>query len=318
MSIKMLDLIGVGEICIDWILKVDRFPKVDEKIFIKESKKFPGGVTANFVVGFARLGGKPGFIGGIGKDEYGEFLLGILNSEGIDTSYMKIHENKTTAINFIIIDTKGNKVIYQDPLLKENVPDPNYFNIIIEDYIKKAKVLHTTAIKLDTSIKVAEIAKKHDLVVSFDLEKHVVDDYGLERLKPLLKLTDILMPNKLAIKTLMNREDLIESAKELINFGPKMIVITLGKKGSIVVTEKEVIETPAFKIIPVDTTGAGDTFNAAFIYSHIIKGLDIEKSSIIANAAAALKCLKLGAQAGMPKIHELKDFLKNYNYHIDI
>ena len=67
---------------------------------------------------------------------------------------------------------------------------------------------------------------------------------------------------------------------------------------------------PAFKIKPIDTTGAGDTFCAAFLAFHVIKGKSIESSLKIANAAAALKCLKLGARTGMPRESELVEFLK--------
>jgi len=313
---KKLDIIGLGEICIDWILKVNKFPEIDEKVFIRETGRFPGGVTANFVVGFARLGGKPGFIGGVGNDSYGEYLVNVLRSEGVDVSMVKMYENKSTAINFIIVDAEGNKVIYQDPLLRDNVPDPDYITEELRRYIVSAKALHTTAIKLSTSIEASKIAKANGLTVSLDLEKHVVDAYGLEGLKPMLKLTDILMPNKLGIRTLTGKENLLEAAEDIMKYGPKMVVITLGEKGSMVVTRDKVVKVKAFKINPVDTTGAGDAFNAAFIYAHVIKGLSIEESSIVANAAAALKCLKLGAQTGMPRKHELHNFLKKHGYEV--
>jgi len=69
-------------------------------------------------------------------------------------------------------------------------------------------------------------AKEHGVVVSFDLEKHVVDEYGLERLKTMLELTDILLSNKLDIKTLTGREDLVEAAREIMRCGPKLVVIS--------------------------------------------------------------------------------------------
>ena len=318
MSIKKLDVIGLGEVCIDWILKVDHFPEVDEKVFIRESGKFPGGVTANFVVGFSRLGGKPGFIGGLGNDQYGQYLLDVFKNEKVDTTKIKIYDNKPTAINFIVVDSKGNKIIFQDPLLKENVPDPKDIDTDIEKYIANAKALHTTAIKLETAVKAAQIAKKYGLKVSFDLEKHVVDDYGLENLKPMLALTDILMPNKLGLRTLLGKRDLVEAAYEIIEYGPKLVIITLGENGSMAITKNKAVRARAFKIKPIDTTGAGDSFNAAFIYFHVIKGLDLWESSVIANAAAALKCLKLGTQTGMPRLDELREFLSKHGYDFNI
>jgi len=317
-SSRSLDVIGLGEVCIDWILKVDGFPEVDGKIFFRESGRFPGGVTANFAVGMARLGGRVGFIGGVGRDEHGLMLLEALRREGVDVEYVKIHEDKSTAVNFIAVNHEGEKMIFMDPALKNNVPDPDYIDGGVEQYILSAKALHTSAIKIETAVKAAGIARKGGLTVSFDLEKHVVNDYGLEGLKPMLELTNILMPNKLGIKTLTGRENLLEAARDALRYGPEIVVITRGDKGSMIVTDSRVIETPAFSIEPVDTTGAGDAFNAAFIYSYVVKGLSLREASIVANAAAALKCLKLGAQTGLPRIDELRSFLRKHGYRIEL
>ena len=73
----------------------------------KSTSRFPGGVTANFVVGFARLGGRPGFIGGVGEDEYGRFLLEALRREGVDASYVEIRRGGSTAVNFVVVDASG-------------------------------------------------------------------------------------------------------------------------------------------------------------------------------------------------------------------
>jgi len=307
----MLDIIGLGEVCIDWIVKVERFPEPDEKIFMKGSGKFPGGVTANFVTAFARLGGKAAFIGGVGKDEYGNFIIETFEKEGVDTAYTVRHGDRSTAVNILLVDKNGERVIVQDPNLRDNVPEPEYFDRKdVQEYIASSKALHTTAIKVKTSEKAFKIAKEHGLLTSFDLEKHVAE-YGLDQLKPILKLTDILMPNKLGIRALTGEEDFEKAARKLMELGPKIVVITLGSKGNMVVTESDVITAPAFQVKVVDTTGAGDAFNAAFLYSIIVKKWDYQKASKFANAVAALKCTKIGAQTGLPKLEEVNEFLKN-------
>lgn len=148
---------------------------------------------------------------------------------------------------------------------------------------------------------------------SFDLEKHVVDDYGLDEFGEMFEFTDILMPNKLGIKALKGRDDLVETASMLLDYGPRLIVVTLGASGNIVVTENEVLSVPAFKIRPVVTTGAGDAFNAAFICAYAVRGLDFKSASVFANAAAALKYLRVGAQSS-PRIGEVKRFLIGHGY----
>lgn len=315
---SLLDVIGLGEICIDYVIRVERFPEPDEKIFMLDSNTFPGGVTANFVVAFSRLGGKAGFIGGVGNDEYGKALIEKLKNEGVDVSHVKQYRDRGSAVNFLLVNERGERVIIQDPKLLENVPDEDYIDDRVVEYISSAKAFHTTAIKLKPSLKAIKIAKEIGLTTSFDMEKHVVDTYGWERLREVLRYTDILMPNKLGLKSLTGKEDLVDAAKSLLNHGPKLVVVTVGERGSIAVTRDSAIKASAFKIKPVDTTGAGDAFNAAFIYAHVIKGLSIEEASRFANATAALKCLKVGAQSGLPRVEEVKRFLEERRIKLSI
>ena len=107
--------------------------------------------------------------------------------------------------------------------------------------------------------------------VSFDLEKHVAE-YGIEKIKELLKYTDLLLPNKLGIRQLTDTDDLVDAAFKMKKYGPNTVVVTLGDKGCMIITdENTVIEVPAFKVKAIDTTGAGDAFNAAFTYSFFVK-----------------------------------------------
>jgi len=303
---KPLDVVGLGEVCIDWTIYVEKFPEIDEKIFVKEYGKFVGGVTANFLVAFSRLGGRAGFLGGVGEDENGRLVFEALNKEKIDLKHLKVWKGRRTALNVVIVDGKGRKCIYQDPFLMYNVPDPED---VTEEYLSKSLHVHTTAIKVESAVKAFKVAYKLGLTTSLDLEKHVAD-YGLEPLKNVLKYTTILMPNKLGIRALTGERDLVKAARKIMKYGPEVVVITRGGKGSIVVTGSGTTSVPAFKVRVVDTTGAGDTFNAAFIYAITVKKWDYEKSMIFANAAAALKCTRPGAQSS-PTIEEVREFLRS-------
>jgi ribokinase len=313
----MAQVIGLGEICIDWTIRVKRFPQADEKVYIVERKMLPGGVVANFTVGIAMLGASVAFIGGIGKDTHGKFLVNSLKKKGIDTRLTLLRSNPT-AINIIIVDETGERQIYMDPYLKLNVPSFEEIKNGLDSMLAGAKVLHTSAIRLDTAILTARFAKRKGIKVTFDLEKHVAEEYGLKELKPLLELTDILMPNKMGLRTLMQMESIIEAAKEVMKYGPSTVVVTMGERGSLIVHEDKVIETSAFKIKPIDTTGAGDAFNAGFVYAYLILGLDLREASLVANAVAALKCMRLGAQAGMPKVEEVEKFLRERGYAVSL
>jgi len=301
-----LDLVGLGETCIDLTQIVDEFPEPDEKIFSLSSQRNVGGVTCNFCVGFARLGGKAGFIGGIGDDGEGTQIVSSMSLEGVNLDTLMIHKGGRTALNIILVNRAGEKMIIQDPLLRDNLPDPDEID---EGYITSARAFHTSAIKPNSALKAMRVAKEHGLLTSFDLEKHV-SSYGLDTLKPILELTDLLMPNKLGAMSITDAKDPVLAARSLLRLGPKAVVMTMGSKGSLIATEGGEESLNSFKTEVLDTTGAGDAFNSAFLYGVLVKGLDFSKASIVANASAALKIRKVGAQSGLPTLEALSDFLK--------
>jgi sugar/nucleoside kinase (ribokinase family) len=300
-----LDVVGLGEVVIDLIASVPRFPEPDEKIFATIYEKHPGGVTANFCVGLSRLGTRAGFIGGVGKDADGTYLRDTLRREKVDASRLVTRKDALTPLNFVTITPDGQKAIFQSPYMLTVFPRPEELDL---DYVANARVLHTTALRVDTAERAMKHAKKEGLTTSFDLEKHVAV-YGFEKLSPLIKMTDILLPNKMGALTLTGTQNVKEAANKLLALGPRIVVITLAEKGCLIRTEKETLEVPAFKVKPVDATGAGDAFNAGLI-TGILNQWDLHEAAIFANAAAAMKITHVGAQAGLPTRKEVDRFLE--------
>lgn len=306
---KEVDIIGLGEAVIDWVAEIPHFPRPDEKVDALTEKYFPGGVTANFLVAIARLGGRCGFIGAVGDDLYGDFLIKDFKNENVDISFIIKNLGKKTPINFIFI-TNGEKTIIQSPHMyntKLKISD------LDESYIAEAKLLHTTIIHPELTKKAIEIAKKHDVKVSIDLEPQIAQR-GWKVLKPIILEADILMPNKEGANLITKCKTPKKAAESLIKKGIPIVVITLGREGALVATNEFQKKIPCFKVDNIiDTTGAGDTFNGALSVAYWIKKMNLEKSIIYANAAAALKIQKLGARTGMPSESELKAFLKSKN-----
>ncbi|MHA1689244.1 MAG: carbohydrate kinase family protein [Promethearchaeota archaeon] len=303
-----VDIIGLGEVVIDWVAEISHFPKPDEKIDALSENHFAGGVTANYLVAVARLGVKCGFIGAVGDDHYGEFLVEDFKKENVDYSHIIKIPNKKTPVNFIFV-AKGEKTIIQSPHMKTT---RIFASDLDEAYIKNSKLLHTTLIHQDVSEKAIQIAKEHDVKVSIDLEAQIAQK-GWNALKNVLLSADILIPNKEGAKTITNTSTPQEAAKLLIKKGIPIIIITLGERGALITTEQFQKEISAFHVDPiVDTTGAGDTFNGAFSVAYWIKEWDLIQSVKYANAAAALKIKKLGARTGMPTEKELNAFFSQF------
>ncbi len=304
-----VDIVGLGEVVIDWVSKIPHFPKPDEKIDALSEHYFPGGVTANYLVAVSRLGVSCGFIGAVGNDHYGDFLIEDFKKEKVDILFTLKKSGLQTPVNFIFI-CNGEKTIIQSPhmqITKLTLSD------LPESYIAKSKLLHTTIIHSKIAEKAINIAKEYDVNISIDLESQIAQK-GWNNLKHILLNADVLIPNAEGAKSITDCETPRESANELINRGIPIVIITLGNKGALVTTENFQKEVPTFEVDDIiDTTGAGDTFNGAFSVAYWIHKWDLEKSVKYANAAASLKIQKLGARTGMPIKSQLKNFLLEHD-----
>ena len=306
---KKVNIIGLGEVVVDWVAEIPRFPRPDEKIDAISEDYFSGGVTANYLVATARLGVSCGFVGAVGDDSYGEFLIEDFENEKVDTTLTLKKLGKKTPVNFIFV-IKGKKTIIQSPHMQTTKIE---LSDLDENYISRCKHLHTTMIHPKISSKAIELAKDNDITVSIDLESQIAQR-GWNNLKYDLLKSDVLIPNKEGAKSITKSNTPKEAAKILIKKGIPIVIITLGNKGALITTKEYQKVVPTYNIEKIiDTTGAGDTFNGAFSVGYWIKGWDLEKSCRYANAAASLKIQKLGARTGMPTEKELIRFLKMNN-----
>ena len=210
---KKIDILGVGEVVVDWVAEVPHFPKPDEKINAISENHFAGGVTANFLVTVSRLGVECGFVGAVGDDNYGNFLLDDFKKENVDTSFTKIKKGKKTPVNFIFI-ANGEKTIIQSPHMLNTKLEVKDLNI---DLISKAKLIHTTLIHPKISQSVINIAKDNNIPISIDLESQIAER-GWNYLKDMLLKADILIPNKLGAKMITKTDSIKKAASKLIEW----------------------------------------------------------------------------------------------------
>jgi ribokinase len=301
-----IDVLGLGEIVIDLLMKIPRFPKPDEKIYVLNSEKQAGGVTANFCVGVSRQGLRVAFFGGVGDDEEGVYLRKALQKELVDDRYLFTLKSKVTPINIVIVTEDGDKSILQSEHMRLTLPSKK---LIIKEIIQKSRHLHLTAINYETALKAVKLAKEIGLTTSLDLESQVVREYQ-KQLHHLLEYIDILLPNKGGAYEFTLSDDPYKASHSLLEYGPKVVLLTLGSEGVLLSTRKEQRLFPAFNIDNVvDTTGAGDAFNAGFISSFL------ENKSLVecvkrGQATSAIKIQGLGAQAPLPTKQMVENFLE--------
>jgi len=297
-------IIGLGVSSIDEFVIVDEFCKPDDKIWIKDFARQCGGVVANFCVGVARMGVKAGFMGSAGEDPNGHEILQNFKNHDIDVEHFFLKKETKSPINVIVVDSHGSRQILQDQYMEKNVLKADE---IMPEYVAKAEIFHTDAVNVGAARKCMQIAKEAGKRVSFDLERHVAV-YGLNAIKDLVEMTDILLPNRRGALELTKETDVRKAAKKLLSFGPEIVLITMGEDGAILVTAKEEHRIPIYKVKNVvDTTGAGDSFNSAFV-SCIYKGMKPMEAADFASAVAALSVTKIGAQS-MPRWKEAEEFI---------
>lgn len=299
----MLDVIGIGSAFVDYFIEADQkfFKKYNLKVeddflfeeknikpaaFFKENQilaKSPGGNSPNTIAVLAKLGAKVGYHGILGKnDKNSRFFLEKLKK--IDFSHVFRKGKMSEAACMISHDRK-----YRTFLSKVNKDDNYFFQKIDYSFLNLASFVYIGPFFLNPREnikklkKVFENIKKPLICFSPGIVYLGSDD---KNITPLLKKTYVLFLNSQEIKT-MTKKTAKEGSKKLLEYGPKIIVCTLGEKGVLVTSSKEQFYVKAKKVKKIiDTTGAGDAFAAGFLYG-LIKKKSLRWSANFGNKIAS-------------------------------
>ncbi|MBY8981911.1 MAG: carbohydrate kinase family protein [Candidatus Lokiarchaeota archaeon] len=316
------DVICIGAALVDIIAKVERHPIEDDEVFVSDLHMISGGAAANTATGCSILGLNSAFIGKLGYDDgFGKKIIEDFYKNSVDTHLIKFSKKFKTGSAYIALNSEGDRRIYAhsgaaDYLTKED---------IIEDDLIASKMIFLSSLRnINPFIKAGEIGKKNKIPVILNPGMLIIDQ-GYKKIKDLLKNIDILILSEKEYKTLMNITDLnynqnqfIEENRKLLDLDIKITVITLGKKGALLLSEKQSLLINSMKIDQViDTTGAGDAFSAGFIYGYL-QNLSLEFNNLIYNVKighyVAGKCIQeLGARNGLPNKSEIEFFMKRLN-----
>ena len=294
------DVIGFGALNVDKLYRVDKIAVSGEERFIKGYAEAPGGSAANTIVGLARLGNKVGYVGKVGSDREGEFLLKSFVVENVDTKGIIVPKEGRSGVVIGFVDEWGERTLYVDP----GVNDTLNLEEVDKDYVNSAKFLHITSFagKKPFEAQKRLLQNLSDIKVSFDPGELYVRK-GLAALRPILKRSFIVFPNENELKLLTGKacED---GARALIDEGVNIVAVKLGERGCYVTDGKEECLVETFKVRVVDTTGAGDAFCAGFLHG-LLSEKDLYACGRIANFVAGRKIEKHGAREGLPRLFEL-------------
>lgn len=299
---RKFDVVGFGTNAVDFLIEVPEYPDFDSKIELSDYTQSAGGEVATTVAGLQRLGIKTAYVGRFGDDDAGIFGFQTLVDEGVNVDFAEQIKGARTQIAFIIIDERNGE---RTVIWKRDKQLSFKENEVSEEVATLGKILHFTPHDTNACIKLAKIARENHTIVSIDI------DNVFESVEELLPLVDIFISSADFAEKLIGISDKKKALRELSSrYGCKIVGMTLGEKGSLLLCESEVIETKGYAVPNgcKDTTGAGDSFRSGLLYG-LLKGESIEQSAKMANAVAALKCREIGARTALPNVTELENLI---------
>ncbi|MGN1400262.1 MAG: ribokinase [Bacillus sp. (in: firmicutes)] len=288
----MSKIVVVGSISMDLVVTSSVRPEPGETVLGKSFQLVPGGKGANQAVAAARLGAEVSLIGCVGDDMYGPQLIKNLKENGVDTDFVKPVTGSSGTAHIMLVNGENSIVVVK---AANDFVTPAFVGKAIEELKNADIVLIQQEIPAETVEYVCQVCGEFNipLVLNPAPARHIS--------RQAITQATYITPNEHeASKLFMG----VKPGEAMATY-PDKLIITEGSKGVRFHNGREEQLIPAFTVKAVDTTGAGDTFNAAFAVARA-EGKTMEESLIFANQAAAFSVTKFGAQGGMPFRREME------------
>ncbi|MFH1017947.1 MAG: PfkB family carbohydrate kinase [Pseudomonadota bacterium] len=297
---RAFEIVGIGRNSWDRIGLVAEYPRANEKVEILKLDQQPGGQTATTIVAAARLGAKTRYLGKFGDDAAGRAVRAALVREGVDLSESKVVPGVSNQMAFVIVDRKDrtrNVFGHSDPRLKIGRDDFSF------DAVTSGRILFLGGRNPADMVPFAENGRDARCLVVTDA------DAISEGTRDLVALSDVVICPKTFPRDFMGGRSLRGAILAIRKLGPTIVCCTLDERGCEALFDDTFLHVPSFDVDVVDTTGAGDVFQGAFLIA-LLKKFPPRKSLQFASAVAALKCRSLGGQQGIPRLAEVQRFLR--------
>ncbi len=301
----MAEIVVVGSLNADLVVRSPRFPKPGETIQGEDLATIPGGKGANQAVAAARLGADVAMVGCVGADAFGSMLIENLKRNHVDTKRVLRDGSAATGTAIIVVDSNGENSIILSPGANGRIKSRD----IEQGALMGAKLLLLQfEIPMDAVVHAARLAKeqKVKVIVNPAPARDMPDE--------LLKYTDYLLPNETELalltgKDMNDKASLEAAAQSLVKRGVPNVIVTLGGRGALIVTRLRKKYVSSYKVRTVDTTGAGDAFIGGLAFA-LTNRKSLEDAVQYGCACGALATTKFGAQPSLPTAEEVKKLMR--------
>lgn len=270
-----------------------------------------GGDSQNVAIAAARQGASAGYLTGVGQDWMGDAFLDLWKSEGVDASRVTRHPTAPTGVSFVTHSVAGHKFDY---LRKNSAASLMTPETLAADYIAGAKFFHLSAIgqaisdsARQTCDAAIDAARKAGVKVSYDtnLRLRLWDlDVARSVIDATIARCDVALPSLDDSQQLTGMQEPDAIADYYLKLGAPLVALKMGSEGVLLAAGRDRFRLPAHRVEPVDATGAGDTFDGAFL-ARLLAGDDPQTAARYANVAAALSTMGYGAVTPMPRRAEV-------------
>jgi len=299
----------IGELNVDLILSgLSALPGLGQEILAAGLSLALGGSSAICAAGLARLGAQVDLVGQVGQDYYGDFIIAQLARLNIGARHVlrdsAVHTGVTVSLTFP-----------QDRALVTHLGCTSHLRLadIDRSALQHHAHLHVGSYFLQTGLRpgLQDLfcqAHRAGLTVSLDTGWDPAEEWGREDLLTVLDQVDIFLPNEAEARAIAGVDDTEQALRALAKRTP-LVVIKRGAAGAMSLLDGHIIHSPGFQVNVVDTTGTGDSFDAGFIYSYVLRGMPLEAALHFANACGALATMGIGGATAQPTLQQTQDLL---------
>ena len=293
-SLREMDIVAIGDPVLDIVVRSSTLPKWDDKNLGESAVQLAGGSEANVACAASRLGLRTALFGNMGSGHEARFLAHALRRFGVNTAFLRRQRAISGATAVIFVSDAGERAITYVPMQRQ----PNRW-LELRRLLARTHCIYTLPYDMGAFLRMGTAANSAGTLVAVDIERAVAS--RPLALSTLRACVDVMFFNEAGFSTLTGVQATVEAAADFIQTSrAQVLVVSLGPRGALAVgRDGQCASQAAYPAEVVDTTGAGDTFNAAFLAA-FLRGHDLQ-TALAQGCAAACYCIEAqGARAGLP------------------